>query len=84
VLRCLPKAGKGVSDENSYTEVLLELDATTGELARIEIRQPGGIELEYRFGKWQTDVPLAGDLFRFQAPAGVAIVNGGSLPGSPL
>jgi outer membrane lipoprotein carrier protein len=84
LLRCLPKAAKGVSDENSYTEVLLELDATTGELARIEIRQPGGIELEYRFGKWQTDVPLAGDLFRFQVPAGVAIVDGGSLPGSPL
>lgn len=84
VLRCLPKEAKGHPDENSYTEVLVELDATTGELARIEIRQPGGIELEYRFGNWQTDIPLAGDLFRFQVPAGVAIVDGASLPESPL
>jgi len=83
VIRCLPKEAKGHSDENSYTEVLLELDTSTGELARIEIHQPGGIELEYRFGNWQTDIPLAGDLFRFQVPAGVAIVDGASLSESP-
>jgi outer membrane lipoprotein carrier protein len=79
VLRCLPKEAKGLSDGKDYTEVLLELDTSTGELARIEIRQPGGIELEYRFGNWQSDIPLAGDLFRFQVPAGVAIVDGASL-----
>jgi outer membrane lipoprotein carrier protein len=84
VLRCLPKEAKSLSDGNEYTEVLLELDTSTGELARIEIRQPGGIELEYRFGNWQSDIPLAGDLFRFQVPAGVAIVDGASLPESPL
>ena len=84
VIRCLPKEAKGHSDEKGYTEVLLELDTSTGELARIEIRQPGGIELEYRFGNWQTDIPLAGDLFRFQVPAGVAIVDGASLPESPI
>jgi len=84
VLRCVPKEAKDNSEGNAYTEVLLELDTTTGELARIEIRQPGGIELEYRFGNWQSDVPLAGDLFRFQVPAGVAIVDGASLSESPL
>jgi outer membrane lipoprotein carrier protein len=84
VLRCLPKEAKGLSGENDYTEVLLELDTSSGELARIEIRQPGGIELEYRFGNWQSDIPLAGDLFRFQVPAGVAIVDGASLSESPL
>ena len=52
VLRCLPKESKA-SDAEEYTEVLLELDSSTGELARIAIRQPGGIELEYRFGNWQ-------------------------------
>jgi outer membrane lipoprotein carrier protein len=83
VLRCLPKEPKSLSADREYTEVLLELDTTSGELARIEIRQPGAIELEYRFGNWQTDIPLAGDLFRFQVPAGVAIVDGASLSEPP-
>ena len=84
VLRCIPKEAKNLSEGNDYTEVLLEVDTSTGELARIEIRQPGGIELEYRFGNWQTDIPLSGDLFRFQVPAGVAIVDGASLSEPPL
>ena len=83
ILRCLPKAGKNPSDGIEYTEVLLEMDTTSGELARIEIRQPGGIELEYRFGNWQSDLALAADLFRFEVPAGVAIVDGSSLLNSP-
>ena len=83
VLRCLPKQPKGPSDEKDYTEVLLELGTSSGELARIEIRQPGGIELEYRFGNWQSDIPLADDLFRFQVPKGVAIVDGTALSESP-
>ena len=83
VLRCLPKEPKGASADSDYTEVLLEVETTSGELARIAIRQPGGIELEYRFGNWQSDIALAGDLFRFQVPAGVAIVDGASLSESP-
>jgi outer membrane lipoprotein carrier protein len=93
VLRCLPKganeageqaqshtmpAEQGLSESENYLEVLLEVDSSTGELARIEIHQAGGIELEYRFGNWQTDVPLSADLFHFQVPAGVAIVDGTS------
>jgi outer membrane lipoprotein-sorting protein len=83
VLRCLPKQPKNLSEPSEYTEVLLEVDTSSGELARIDVRQPGGIGLEYRFGNWQTDIPLAGDLFRFQVPVGVAIVDGASLSGSP-
>jgi outer membrane lipoprotein carrier protein len=83
VLRCLPKQAKNLSGENNYTEVLLEVDTSSGELARIEIRQPGAIALEYRFGNWQSDIPLAADLFRFQVPVGVAIVDGASLSESP-
>ncbi len=82
VLRCIPKSDKG-AEGDVYTEVLLEIDSSTGELARIEIRQPGAIELEYRFGNWKTDVPLASDLFRFQVPMGVAIVDGTALSDSP-
>jgi outer membrane lipoprotein carrier protein len=83
VLRCLPKQAKIPSEASEYTEVLLEVDTSSGELARINVRQPGGIGLEYRFGNWQTDIPLAGDLFRFQVPPGVAIVDGASLSDSP-
>ena len=84
VLRCLPKQAKNLSEGNEYIEVLLEVDSSSGELARIEIRQPGAIDLEYRFGNWQSDIPLAGDLFHFQVPVGVAIVDGASLSESPL
>jgi outer membrane lipoprotein carrier protein len=84
VLRCLPKQSKNLSEGNEYTEVLLEVDTSSGELARIDVRQPGGIELEYRFGNWQSDIPLAGDFFHFQVPVGVAIVDGASLSESPL
>jgi len=81
VLRCIPKQAQG--DDAEYAEVRLEMDTASGELDRIQIRQPGGIELEYRFGNWVTDLPLSSDLFRFQVPVGVAIVNGDSLSQSP-
>lgn len=83
VLRCVPKRPKGASADQDYTEVLLELDTSSGELARIEIRQPGAIEMEYRFGNWKSDVPLAGDLFHFEVPRGVAIVDGAALSEPP-
>jgi outer membrane lipoprotein carrier protein len=94
VLRCLPKressrgtaAGPSSSVDSSqlrgagdFTEVMLEVDSSNGELARVQIRQAGGIELEYRFGDWQQDAPLPDDMFRFRAPAGVAIVDGSAL-----
>jgi len=83
VLRCVPKEEAGKEHDRDYTDVLLEVDSSTGELARIEIRQPGGIDLEYRFGSWLTDIPLTNDLFRFQVPAGVAIVDGSLSPDAP-
>jgi outer membrane lipoprotein carrier protein len=94
ILRCLPKGGEnmprqvqtetsqlsvGPSEEVDFTEVLLEVDKSSGELARIEIRQPGAIELEYRFGDWQADIALPDDMFRFQVPVGVAVVDGAAL-----
>ena len=90
VLRCVPKGSKqdgreaesrpaqkeqGLLEGNDYTEVLLEVDSSTGELERINVQLPGAVELEYRFGDWQTDIPLSADLFRFQVPLGVAIVD---------
>lgn len=94
VLRCLPVGEKktsppsqadspqiaaGPADEVDFTDVLLEVDKSTGELARITIRQPGGIELEYRFGDWREDIALPEGMFRFQVPVGVAVVDGAAL-----
>jgi outer membrane lipoprotein carrier protein len=89
VLSCRPrgekaksKAASGDSLEASiapideqFDEVLLELDPDSGELADVRVLQPGGIELEYRFGNWQENLPLSESLFHFEAPAGVAIVE---------
>ena len=98
VLRCLPKGEKqapspaqagssqaaaGPAGDVDFTEVLLEVDRSSGELARIEIRQPGQIDLEYRFGSWREDIPLADSMFEFQVPVGVAVVDGAALSEGP-
>jgi outer membrane lipoprotein carrier protein len=96
ILSCLPKGEKkppapgessqaaaGPAGDADFTEVLLEVDRSSGELARIEIRQPGGIELEYRFGDWRTDIPLSDAMFQFQVPMGVAVVDGAALAEAP-
>jgi outer membrane lipoprotein carrier protein len=85
----LSKVGRSASGSagalsgGDFTEVLLEVDSSSGELARVEVRQPGGIELEYRFGDWKENLPLSEDIFHFHPPAGVAIVDGKSPSSSP-
>jgi len=92
VLRCRVKgAGAGdraakdsTADENTLAApagsqndvVLFEVDRKTGELARLVVRQSGGVEVEFRFENWHLDPPLPASLFKFEPPAGVAIVNG--------
>ena len=89
VLSCRPRGEKAKANvaagdnleasiapiDEQFDEVLLELDPDSGELADVRVLQPGGIELEYRFGNWQENLPLSESLFHFQAPAGVAIVE---------
>jgi len=85
VLRCIPRGeghpdrAKGLSaaesPEGGFLEVLLEVDRTTGDLASVLVRQPGGVELEYRFANWEFNPPLEESLFHFAAPIGVAIVE---------
>jgi outer membrane lipoprotein carrier protein len=57
-------------------EVLFEVASFNGELARLLIRQGGGVQMEFRFANWRLDPPLPDSMFRFEVPAGVAIVNG--------
>jgi outer membrane lipoprotein carrier protein len=63
--------GTGASDA-----VLFEVARGTGELSRLIVRQGGGIEMEFRFENWRFDPKLPDTMFRFDPPAGVAIVNG--------
>jgi len=89
-LRCLPRGEGKKSAESSgvvngdaslagpdqpFDQVLLEVDRETGELADVRVLQPGGIELDFRFGNWVENLPLEESLFHFQPPLGVAIVN---------
>ncbi len=98
VLRCLPKgekdagptAGTSVPQDSTqlpgagdFIDVLLEVDSSTGELDSVRIRQPGGIELQYRFGGWQEGLPLTDEMFQFRPPTGVAIVDGSALHDLP-
>jgi outer membrane lipoprotein carrier protein len=91
ILRCLPRgekrAARAATEQKAelppiagpteqFDQVLIEVDPTTGELADVRVLQPGAIELEYRFGNWQENLPLQESMFHFQAPVGVAIVDG--------
>jgi hypothetical protein len=65
-------------DPGEIQEVLLDVDTKDGWLTRVLIRQPGGIEMEYNFGRWQKDMDLPESMFHFTAPKGVAIVEEGA------
>jgi len=95
ILRCRPRGEKappksndgseaGVADAGApFDQVLLEVDTATGELEDVRVREPGGIEIEYRFGNWKANTPLEDSLFHFQAPLGVAIVDEPKAPSAP-
>lgn len=80
VLRCALRGDPDVKSssgaQSTGDEVFIEVVAETGNLARILVRQPAGIEVEFGFRNWQFDHPLPAEMFRFDPPSGVAIVNG--------
>jgi outer membrane lipoprotein carrier protein len=61
---------------NGTDTIFFEVAPNSGELARLIVRQAGGVEVEFRFENWRFDPPIPEAMFRFQPPAGVAIVNG--------
>jgi outer membrane lipoprotein carrier protein len=89
VLSCIPRGTKalpkfspaddtaqqGILSPAAYDRVLLEVDSSTGELADVRVLQPGGVELEFRFGQWQQGLPVEEALFHFQAPPGVTLLD---------
>jgi len=86
VLRCElresdPKASsRAASPEGAQgtdgRSVLFELNATTGELRRILVSDPGGVQVEFRFADWLFNPPLDAAMFHFAPPKGVAVVDG--------
>jgi outer membrane lipoprotein carrier protein len=79
---------KGGTKDNAAVEpgaagsVLLEIGRESGELARIVVRDEGGVGVEFHFARWQYDPPIAEALFHFDMPRGVAIVNAEALQGT--
>jgi len=65
-------SGEPESSDAAFFEVV----RNTGELVRILVHESGGVDVEFRFSRWQLDPALDDSLFRFEVPKGVAIVNG--------
>jgi len=78
VLRCWPHRG---GEQESFREILFEADPQF-RLVRIVVREPGSVETEFRFGKWQEGISLPEAKFHFEPPPGVAIVDETQLAGS--
>ncbi len=77
-----PQHGAGNATENPAARpdesVYLEIVPSTGDLARVLVREKGGVVVEFKFADWRFDPPVADSFFRFDVPTGVAIVNGES------
>lgn len=84
VLRCFVRGDKrdatddaeNALDAGANDAVFFEIAPVTGELARLIVRQAGGVQVEFRFENWRFDPAIPDTMFRFAPPPGVAIVNG--------
>lgn len=79
VLLCVlrgTKARQEMLQQGPEKTVLLEISPGTGDLARVLVRESGGVSVEFHFANWRTDPLVSNTLFRFDPPPGVAIVNG--------
>jgi outer membrane lipoprotein carrier protein len=63
-------------DAAQIREILMEVEPNTGWLSSVIIRQAGGVEIEFRFGRWEENIPIQEVMFHFSTPRGVAIVDG--------
>jgi outer membrane lipoprotein carrier protein len=72
---------RGASESPATKAVLFEL-SPLGELARIVIPQEGGIVLEFSFTGWRWNPRFTKEVFQFNPPNNVVIVDG-LLPDTP-
>src|SRR5580658_2541530 len=54
----------GRQDESVYLEIV----PATGDLARVLVREKGGVEIEFKFTAWLFDPPAPDSFFRFDVP----------------
>lgn len=81
VLRCIPRTDLADAPAEQTREILLESDPD-GRLMRVLIREPGNLETEFRFAKWEENIPIPEVKFHFLPPPGVAVVDEDSLANS--
>lgn len=74
ILTCTPRK----ADEDGFSQVVLELNSRN-QLVRLDIQQPGDLEMDFRFGDWHEDAPIEAAKFHFEPPRGVAIVDDAEL-----
>jgi len=60
-----------------------EIKKSSGELQRVVVTGSGGVRMEIQFSNWKFDPPAGDELFHFQPPKGVAIVDGDELMAGP-
>jgi outer membrane lipoprotein carrier protein len=77
-----PAAPGAAQAAESHDTVIFEIVPSSGDLIRLVVRRSDGINIEFRFQNWRLDPPIPEVMFHFQAPPGVAIVNG-ELPAEP-
>lgn len=68
VLDCQPKKREG------FLDARIEIDPSY-RIVRVLVKQPGDINTEVQFARWQENIPLPKSLFRFVPPPGVSVVN---------
>lgn len=78
---CQLRKDEGTADDSTSHRVWFEL-RSNGELSRILMQAPGGVQTEFRFKDWRFNPQLPNSLFRFAPPPGVVIIDG-LLPSSP-
>jgi len=76
VLHCRPRHVE--KEPGEYLEIVIELNAKTGELSRVKILEGGGTAIEFFFSQWAEDASLGEGQFHFVPPRGVAIVEAGT------
>lgn len=77
-LECQLKGPDGAhtgSPEDAPPRVFFEI-SSDGELARLVVRAPGGVQTEFQFKNWEINPTLPESLFQFSPPPGVVIVDG--------
>jgi outer membrane lipoprotein carrier protein len=70
------KAGDAQVAKDQPEQVFLEIEKATGNLVRVLVRDPGGVQIEFQFANWRLHADLPESFFHFTLPPGTAIVSG--------